>query len=561
MKGTCKFMGQNSYLEKRPYRAKTSLSIRWLVDFMDLRFEQSFDDYWEQFGYEIGGPVCYAYVSWFSKLIDLYHQGMTDIAFVARDGWLLKQIYEKLPHQSKAKTHYIYAPRTINLQSQSDDGRSDYRKYLKTEDFCGGEIGVVDTVTMKFSSQRLIASAEIGNTHGFFWCVLDHPAKYKNNYSHSSFQREGCHVIRSWNMMEFIMTSPEPPILCLQEGEPIYRSITSSENLRRKVFSSIAQGVLSFIDDICQKGDFPEISNSDITKWVNDFLKNPGKEDILAFEPIRFSEREDHSDDIALDPFSKKKKVYLKILKDRIWFWSQKNKTVYTVIHFLKRTIKKGLVTLQSIGCDKYSGYGQEKLIDKLSQYDVVSFDVFDTLIFRPYEKPTDLFFELEKENGLFDFHDVRIQSEIDARSLSKKGHQEVDIQDIYEEVEKHYKFKKEEYVRREIDKEVSICYANPDFLDVCRLLSIKGVKMIAVSDMYLPAKVIRTILEKCGYTNINDIYVSCEYGAGKYDGSLQRVVHERIGLEKKIIHIGDNYGSDVKNSNRAGWTAILYQK
>lgn len=30
--------------------------------------------------------------------------------------------------------------------------------------------------------------------------------------------------------------------------------------------------------------------------------------------------------------------------------------------------------------------------VDKLKEYDVVSFDVFDTLIFRPFSVPTDLF-------------------------------------------------------------------------------------------------------------------------------------------------------------------------
>ena len=33
-----------------------------------------------------------------------------------------------------------------------------------------------------------------------------------------------------------------------------------------------------------------------------------------------------------------------------------------------------------------------EELAKKLLTYDVISFDIFDTLIFRPFEKPTDLF-------------------------------------------------------------------------------------------------------------------------------------------------------------------------
>lgn len=36
-----------------------------------------------------------------------------------------------------------------------------------------------------------------------------------------------------------------------------------------------------------------------------------------------------------------------------------------------------------------------EAFIDLLSQYDVVSFDIFDTLIFRPFSEPADLFYLL----------------------------------------------------------------------------------------------------------------------------------------------------------------------
>ena len=34
-----------------------------------------------------------------------------------------------------------------------------------------------------------------------------------------------------------------------------------------------------------------------------------------------------------------------------------------------------------------------DRLIEKLSAYDIVSFDIFDTLIFRPFSAPSDLFY------------------------------------------------------------------------------------------------------------------------------------------------------------------------
>jgi hypothetical protein len=43
------------------------------------------------------------------------------------------------------------------------------------------------------------------------------------------------------------------------------------------------------------------------------------------------------------------------------------------------------------------AGISPEKLLDKLDKYDVISFDLFDTLIFRPFTSPRVLFFYYEE--------------------------------------------------------------------------------------------------------------------------------------------------------------------
>ena len=49
-----------------------------------------------------------------------------------------------------------------------------------------------------------------------------------------------------------------------------------------------------------------------------------------------------------------------------------------------------------------------------LMQYEVISFDIFDTLIFRPFSEPTDLFFFLGEKTGILDFKRLRMQAEAD---------------------------------------------------------------------------------------------------------------------------------------------------
>jgi len=65
---------------------------------------------------------------------------------------------------------------------------------------------------------------------------------------------------------------------------------------------------------------------------------------------------------------------------------------------------KKGIeiYEVKNIVCDKSESrahkdecryLSEEYFIDKLLLYDVISFDVFDTLIFRPFSDPKDLFY------------------------------------------------------------------------------------------------------------------------------------------------------------------------
>lgn len=52
--------------------------------------------------------------------------------------------------------------------------------------------------------------------------------------------------------------------------------------------------------------------------------------------------------------------------------------------------------------------------------YDVLSFDVFDTLILRPFAEPSDLFILVGEELGIMDFCEIRKKAEEDARRKSE---------------------------------------------------------------------------------------------------------------------------------------------
>lgn len=554
----------NDYLRLRPYRKKdrADRTDKMLTELMERRFEKGFDSYWEQFGYEIGGPVCCGYVDWLGRELARSSPEVTDIAFVARDGWLLKQVYELLPARCAAKGHYIYAPRTLTLRCQEESALKEYREYLARQGlFPGRTTAVVDTVTLKFSSQRLIDAALGGGTHGFYWVVLDRDESFCGDFRFCAYQKERFQTMRSWNLMEFIMTSPEPSIKAMQNGEPVYREANEAEKRREALFPQLEAGVLQFAADLLAAGDAPELDNAFVTRWVNEFLKHPDRSDKEAFRDVCFSEREDHSDSIPLDPFGQNGLPRgRREWKEKIWFFSQRYPWLYRALHGGNTLRKRIDQSLRGVFYTKYKGGKPWELADILAGYDVVSFDIFDTLLRRNVKRPTDLFCELERQNGLAGFHDNRILAERDARRARGRNG-EADIFDIYAELAPKYGQDGEAMLQRELAAERNACRADEEMKEVVRILKEKGVRMIAVSDMYLPSDFLRELLSGCGYEGFERVFVSCEHGAGKTGGALQRMVSAELGESLRYVHIGDNMGADVQGSRKAGWNTIWYKQ
>lgn len=195
-----------------------------------------------------------------------------------------------------------------------------------------------------------------------------------------------------------------------------------------------------------------------------------------------------------------------------------------------------------------------------LQQYDVISFDIFDTLLFRKVPRPADVFSLVEKSVGLHGFAQSRIQAEHAARQKMQRlfSTTEVQLQGIYTELMPLYGTRCDEIQRKEIQTEFDCCYANPVMAELVRKLRDMDKTIIAVSDMYLPQKVIVRLLENCGFTQLERVYVSCEYKVGKADGRLFRIVREQYP-QKSIIHIGDNFRSDVIGAKKEKITGLHY--
>lgn len=202
------------------------------------------------------------------------------------------------------------------------------------------------------------------------------------------------------------------------------------------------------------------------------------------------------------------------------------------------------------------------KLVDKLSKYDVVSFDVFDTLILRPFNDPKDLFRLLSPKYNMVNFYNLRVKAEANARKKQRQkyGHREVTIDDIYQELFLQTHIPVSKGVYNEFNLEKKVCYANPYMKMVYDELVKLGKKIIIVTDMYFPKKYIEELLSNCGYANYENVYVSCEYCVSKRQGELYALINQDYPNER-IIQVGDNIVSDVQNSQKYGWDSYYYKR
>ncbi|MBR1649000.1 MAG: hypothetical protein IJ689_05310, partial [Alphaproteobacteria bacterium] len=98
----------------------------------------------------------------------------------------------------------------------------------------------------------------------------------------------------------------------------------------------------------------------------------------------------------------------------------------------------------------------------EIDNAEVISFDVFDTLLLRPYAKPQDLFWHIEKAYSRVGFCEERRAAEHRAR-LRHKELEDITYDMIYEEIDDKFKDLKQ----TETDWEKMVLRANPEMKKV----------------------------------------------------------------------------------------------
>ena len=112
-----------------------------------------------------------------------------------------------------------------------------------------------------------------------------------------------------------------------------------------------------------------------------------------------------------------------------------------------------------------------------------------------------------------------------------------------------------------EVEVEARGLVADPEAAPLLRRLKERGLRVIAVSDMYFSGADVEALLERAGLRrHFDEVFVSSDLGWTKHGGRIFDIVRERLGAPaSRILHTGDRADSDAAAPRAAGWRALHF--
>lgn len=192
-----------------------------------------------------------------------------------------------------------------------------------------------------------------------------------------------------------------------------------------------------------------------------------------------------------------------------------------------------------------------------------LSLDVFDTLLWRPFERPTDLFFEVHRalvgSGGhrlgvdASEFARLRAEAELAARAARADG--EITIDEIAAALSRALGGAPPApaLVDAELATEARFIELDPDVAALVRHAAARGVPYVLVSDMYLRGEQLRALLaQACARAGATlpppaRVLVSGELRTNKAGASFDRLLAALGCRPDQLLHVGDNPVSDAR--------------
>ena len=188
--------------------------------------------------------------------------------------------------------------------------------------------------------------------------------------------------------------------------------------------------------------------------------------------------------------------------------------------------------------------------------YDIISFDIFDTLITRRIAEPKDVFSVMAEQISDKQKHDGFVVARKRARELCRRQFGGIyTISAVYDTIDYAF-FDPQKLLDMELDTEATLLTVRIEMCDLFHRLLATGKRVILVSDMYVPSAWLTMQLAAHDINGYERIFLSCEEGATKETGELWKRVRQYTDT-LNICHIGDNRFSDIEQAKSAGIPAF----
>jgi FMN phosphatase YigB (HAD superfamily) len=179
---------------------------------------------------------------------------------------------------------------------------------------------------------------------------------------------------------------------------------------------------------------------------------------------------------------------------------------------------------------------------------ELVTVDIFDTLVTRPFLTPeaarAHLALWVEQRTGASDFAALRERAE--ARARIEQG-RDPTLEEIHASlVQLRPALGDADLLALECAHEARMLRARDGVLDA--LAALRGKRTVALSDMYLSADTLRRVLPPAVSSAIDTWWISCETGERKDEsGTWQHIAAREHVAPGRWLHVGDNELADIQ--------------
>lgn len=198
------------------------------------------------------------------------------------------------------------------------------------------------------------------------------------------------------------------------------------------------------------------------------------------------------------------------------------------------------------------SGTTKETLIKKINASEIISFDLFDTLIMRKAYTYTDIFDLVDlklRHIGIVipDFAERRLSAE---KVLSKNGAPTLEM--IYETLLQQLGgsfFSADELAVIEWEIDYNTMLPRREVCEIYKSVLSSGKKVIITTDTYYRRERIKELILRFGLDGFDNVFISCECGTSK-SLKLYDIVIANY-KNKVILHIGDDETADILETGK----------